>query len=109
MSADEVDKELLTDTATNGLPQGRGITDSSGLSAEIRDFLKLKIENEEKEETCDRLTDRTAFSIGGFGFFQTRLGIGAYNLERKATIIRQFDTEKGALREAGLRAPWGIA
>lgn len=105
--ADEVDKELLTESLVPGTQGLRGISDSSGLSAEIRDFLKHKTENEDKEETWTRLTELAAFSLGGFGFFQTRLGSGAYNRERKATVLRQFATEKDALWGAGVRVPVG--
>ena len=47
----------------------------------------------------------TGFPLGGFGFFKTRLGVGTYNRERKATILRQFDTEKDALWGGGIRVP----
>ena len=44
---------------------------------------------------------------GGFGFFQTRLGMGTYNRERKETALRQFATDKDALWGGGLRVPVG--
>ena len=47
------------------------------------------------------------FSLGGFGFCKTRLGLGAYSRERNATIPRQFPTEKDALWIGGLRVPIG--
>ena len=47
------------------------------------------------------------FLSGRFGFFQMRLRMRAYNLDRKATILRQCATEKDALRATGLRPPIG--
>ena len=102
--ADQVDKELLL-TATE---PGAGGREFSGLSEEIREFIKTTKEgNTGKDETWTRLTEMTGFSLGGFGFFQTRLGMGTYNRERKATILRQFATDKDALRDGGLRVPIG--
>ena len=63
--AEEVDKELLL-TATE---PGYGSREFSGLSAEIRDFLKNnKGGNGGKDETWSRLTEMAGFSLGGFGF-----------------------------------------
>ena len=102
--ADQVDKELLL-TATEPVVGGR---EFSGLSEEIREFIKTTKEgNTGKDETWTRLTEMTGFSLGGFGFFQTRLGMGTYNRERKATILRQFATDKDALWDSGLRVPIG--
>ena len=105
MATEEVDKELLKDTTTTGIPAARGITDSSGLSAKIRDFLKNKTENGDKEETWASLTEITAFSLGGFVFFQTRMRRGKYNREREETVLRQFSTDKDAMRDFCARAP----
>ena len=101
--ADEVDKELLLSG-----PDSTGLgREFDGLSAGIRDFLKNKNETGAKDETWARLTEMTGFSLGGFGFFKTRLVMGTYNRERKATILRQFTTDMDALRGGGLRAPIG--
>lgn len=37
----------------------------------------------------------------------SRLGVGAYNREQRATILRLFGTEKDSMWGAGLRAPIG--
>ena len=78
------------------------------MSSGIREFLKSRRENGYEEETCARMSEMAGFSLGGFGFFSARLGVGAYNRERKATILRQFVTEKDSLRIVGLRPPIGI-
>lgn len=77
-----------------------------GISAETREPTKHKTENEDKEAR-ERLAAMTIFPLGGFGFFNTRLGMGTYNLGRKTTIPRRYDTAKDALWGAGLRAPIG--
>ena len=101
--AEEVDKELSANVRdTDGM--GR---EFSGLSAEIRGFLKNIDGSNPKDETCNRMTEMAGFSLGGFGFFKTRLGMGTYNRERKATSLRQFNTDKDALRGGGLRVPIG--
>ena len=43
----------------------------------------------------------------GFGFFSTKLGMGTYNKERQAAILRSFSTDKDALWGDGLRVPIG--
>ena len=60
-----------------------------------------------KDETRTRLTEMTGFPMGGFGFPKTRLGIGTYNRERKATILRQFAADKDSVWGGGLRVPIG--
>ena len=49
----------------------------------------------------------TGFSLGGFGFPEARLGMGAYSREHRATILRQFATDKYALWGGGVRVPIG--
>ena len=51
----------------------------------------------EKEETWNRLNELPAFALVGFGCFSVRIGAGAYNRERKATIARQSVTDRDAL------------
>ena len=102
--AEDVDKELLL-SPRDAPGAGREFT---GLSAEIREPLKNMEESGTKDETWARLAEMAGFSLGGFGFFKTRLGEGAYNRERKATILLQFATDKAASRGGGLRAPLGI-
>ena len=68
--AEEVDKELLM-SAQDAPGAGRGF---AGLSVEIRDFLKNKDGPGTKDEKWTRLDEMAGFSLGGFGFFQTRLG-----------------------------------
>ena len=46
--------------------------DSAGSSSEIREILKLKQENGDKEETWARLAEMAGFPLGGFGFFGAR-------------------------------------
>ena len=102
--AEQVDKELLL-PATDPVGGGR---EFSGLPEEIREFIKTtKDGNTGKDETWTRLTEMEGFSLGGFGFSQARLGMGTYNRERNATILRQFSTDKDALRGGGLRVPVG--
>ena len=43
----------------------------------------------------------------GFGFSKTRLGLETCNRDQKATISRQFETDKDTLWGGGLRAPIG--
>ena len=43
----------------------------------------------------------------GFGFFETRSAMGAYNRERKAAILRKFTNDKDAIWGGGLRVPIG--
>ena len=70
--AEEVDKELLVRARdTDGM--GREL---SGLTAEIRDFLKNNDGPGSKEETWARLAEMAGFPLSGFGFFSTRLGMG---------------------------------
>ena len=98
-----MDKELLLssqDVAGSG-------KEFSELSAEIREFLKTKDDTGPKDETWARITEMDGFPLVGFGFFKTRLFTGAYNRKRKATAIRQFATDKDALRGGGLRVPIG--
>ena len=103
MAAAEVDEELML-TAHD---QGYGSREYAGLSAEIREFLKNKNETGARDETRARLAEMAGFPMGGFGFFKTRLGMGAYSRERKAAILRQFTTDKDALWGGGLRVPIG--
>ena len=103
MVAEEVDKELPS-SSRDHVYGGREFT---GLSADIRDFLKNKDDSSAKDDTWARLTEMAGFSLGGFGFFKTRLGMGTYNRERKADILRKFTTDKDALWGGGLRGPIG--
>ena len=93
---------LLNARETDGM--GREFV---GLSAEIMEFLKNKDGANPKDETWNRLTEMTGFSLVGFGFFKTRLGMGTYNRERNATILRKFNSGKEALRGSVLRVPIG--
>lgn len=45
--------------------------------------------------------------MGGFWFPHPRLGMGAYNRERKATAMRKFPPKKHTLRHIGPRVPIG--
>ena len=58
--AGEVDKDLLT--SSHDLTGGG--KEFSGLSAEIREFLKTKGDNSTKDETWARLTEMAGFSLG---------------------------------------------
>ena len=87
----EVDKERVGTDASNG---------------DIGALLKLKSEKlGEKEETWDKLTELSLFALSGFGFFETKLGTGTYNREKKACILRQGQTDKDWMWENGLRVP----
>ena len=103
MAAEEVDKELMVTARDRGFAN----SEYEGLSAEIRAFLKNKNETGTKGDTWALIAEMAGFSMGGFGFFKTRLGMGAYNRERKATILRQFIADKDALWGGGLRFPIG--
>ena len=87
--------------------KGLGGREFAGLSAQIRDFLKNKEDTSAKAETWTRLTEMAGSPVGCFGFCETRLRMGAYNPERKATTLRQFATDKDASWGGGLRVPIG--
>ena len=78
--ADEVDKELLLNAT-----DPRRAADSTGLSSEIREFLKSKQEKGDKEDPWVRLDEMVGFSMGGFGFFSVRLGTALITGGRKDT------------------------
>ena len=74
---DEVDHSLLMETDRDRL----GVDASRG---DIGALLKLKSEkHDEKEDTWNKLTELALFALSGFGFFETKLGTGTYNRERK--------------------------
>ena len=84
----EVDHGLLMESDKDRL---------AGLSphGDIGALLKLKSDkHDEKEDTWDKLTELSLFALSGFGFFETKLGTGTYNREKKASVIRQSQTDK---------------
>ena len=97
--SDEVDHSLLMESERDRL----GLDASNG---DIGALLKLKSEkHDEKEETWNKLTELSLFALSGFGFFETKLGTGTYNREKKARILRQGQTDKDWLWGNGLRVP----
>ena len=79
----------------------------TGLSAEIRDFLKNKEETGAKYNNWTRISDMDGFPLSAVAGFQNTCGAGTYSRGRKAGISSQFKTDKEALWGGGLRAPVG--
>ena len=101
--SEEADKELLLNASEGRAPH----YDSTGLSAEVVEFAKLKEENGDKEDTWARLAEMAGFPLGGFWFFGALLDVRTYNRGRKGATPRQFGAEKDARWGDGLREPIG--
>ena len=68
----------------------------------------MKAEKDEsKDEPWTRLNELSTFALCGFGQFEASLGVGVYNKERKASLLRQGLTERDRLWDQGIRAPIG--
>ena len=71
-AAEEVDKELLL-SAHDASGEGGEFT---GMSLEIREFLKNKEESGTEDETWARLAEMAGFPLGGFGFLRNSVRDG---------------------------------
>ena len=103
-AAEDADAELLL----HARDTGGMCREFSGLSAQIRDWLNQKDCSTSQDETWARLTEMAGLSLGGFGLFNARFGMGTYSREREATILRQFNTDKDDFRGGGLHFQIGI-
>ena len=64
-----------------------GIDASHG---DLSAFLNMKSEQRgDQEETWNKLTELSVFALPRFGFFETKLGTGAYSSGKKGCTIRQ--------------------
>ena len=85
---DEVDHGLLMESDKGRLT---GLTSHGDIGA----LLKLKNDkHDEKDDTWNKVAELSLFALSGFGFFETKLGTGTYSREKKASIIRQSQTDK---------------
>ena len=91
--SDEVDAEMY-DGSDSGISSMKGLAE----------WLKEE-KDESKDEPLTRLRELSAFALCGFGQFDAPLGIGVYNKERRASLLRQGLTERGRLRGRGVRLP----
>ena len=68
----------------------------------------LKAEKDEsKDEPWARLNELSTFDLCGFGQFDASLGVGVYNKDRRASLLRKGLTERDRLRDRGARVPVG--
>ena len=70
-------------------------------------WLRNSPNEDDKEDVWSRLTELATFALVGFGFFSCKIGTGAYNRERKSTVLRQTTEDRDSSWDVGVRAPFG--